>query len=197
MTTRTICFINQKGGCGKSSCCFHLAGYFAQMGMNVLLVDADPQGLLSQAFLGSALVETLSAGETLAALFDESSYFRCPRLLPKNTAFERISLVCANQTLARFNSPSPHEAGLAQFAVRQLIDELGPYDVALIDCPPNLYLCSWNAMLAADFLVIPVPPEDFGAQGLRVVHEALHNRVDVVLGDEPVGGVHRHHRRDR
>ena len=52
---------------------------------------------------------------------------------------------------------------------------LGGYDVIYIDCPPNLYLCSWSAMLAADHVVIPVPPEDFGTQGLRVVHQAIEN----------------------
>ena len=30
-------------------------------------------------------------------------------------------------------------------------------------------------MLASDFVVIPVPPEDFGTQGLRVVHQAIQN----------------------
>jgi chromosome partitioning protein len=50
----TLCFINQKGGCGKSSTCFHLAGCLAELGFEVLLVDADPQGSLSQAFFGSA-----------------------------------------------------------------------------------------------------------------------------------------------
>ena len=47
------------------------------------------------------------------------------------------------------------------------------YDLVLIDCPPNLYQCSWNALLAADYVVVPVPPEDFGAQGLRAVHQAI------------------------
>ena len=30
-------------------------------------------------------------------------------------------------------------------------------------------------MVAADFVVIPVPPEDFGTQGLRAVHQAIDN----------------------
>jgi len=45
--TTSICLINQKGGCGKSSTCFHLAGAFAALGQRVLLVDADPQGSIS------------------------------------------------------------------------------------------------------------------------------------------------------
>ncbi|MGE0770058.1 MAG: ParA family protein, partial [Hyphomicrobiaceae bacterium] len=60
MATPRLCFINQKGGCGKSSTVFHLGGYFAQLGMRPLLVDVDPQGSLSQGFFGSAQVESLS-----------------------------------------------------------------------------------------------------------------------------------------
>ena len=47
------------------------------------------------------------------------------------------------------------------------------FDLILIDCPPNLYQCSWNALLASKFVVIPVPPEDFATQGLRTVHQAI------------------------
>lgn len=169
----TICLINQKGGCGKSSSCFHLAGHFAKAGKNVLLIDADPQGSLSQGFFGSAFIETLESSETLAALFDDEQFLSCPKGLPQPTPFPDISIVRANQTLAPYNVPCPEKSGMKQYALRGFLDELDGYDVVLIDCPPNLYQCSWNAMIAADFVVIPVPPEDFGTQGLRVVHQAI------------------------
>ena len=60
----TLCIINQKGGSGKSSTCFHVGGTFARQGLKVLLVDADPQGSLSQGFCGSAVVESLTRAET-------------------------------------------------------------------------------------------------------------------------------------
>lgn len=175
MRTTTLCFINQKGGCGKSSSCFHLSGHFAASGMNVLLIDADPQGSLSQGFFGSALVESLDRSETLAALFDDECYLSSPDSLPLLTPIERISIIPANQTLARFNVPAPETAGMQQYALRSSLEELEGYDLVLIDCPPNLYQCSWNAMVAADMVAIPVPPEDFGTQGLRVVHQAIDN----------------------
>ena len=175
MASLTLCLINQKGGCGKSSTCFHLSGALAAAGLSVLLVDADPQGSLSQGFLGSDFVENLPASRTLAALFDEECFFLDQQQLILETDFKNISLVPTNQHLARFNVPEPELAGMTQFAIREFLDQFDGFDVALIDCPPNLYQCSWNSMIAADYVVIPVPPEDFGTQGLRAVHQAIDN----------------------
>ena len=47
-----ITALNQKGGVGKTSTCYHLAGTLAQAGRRVLLVDNDPQASLTQGFLG-------------------------------------------------------------------------------------------------------------------------------------------------
>lgn len=175
MEQTTICLINQKGGCGKSSTCFHLAGAYALQGFRVLLVDADPQGSLSQGFLGSAYVENLPLEQTLAAVFDDECGFLDFQSLLHPTEFERITIIPTNQNLAPHNMPVPENQGLKQYAVRELLDAFPDYDIVLIDCPPNLYLCSWASMVAADYVVIPVPPEDFGTQGLRTVHQAVEN----------------------
>jgi len=170
-----IAFINQKGGCGKSSTCLHLAGAFASAGRRVLLIDADPQGSLSQGFFGSALIENLPAHETLAGLFGDSHHSVHPPRLIAPTSFAAISVVRANQTLAPHNVPQPERSGLTQFVLQSFVRDLTGFDLVLIDCPPNLYQATWNALLASDFVVIPVPPEDFGTQGLRAVHQALDN----------------------
>lgn len=173
MAATIICFINQKGGCGKSSCCFHLGGALAAAGQRVLLVDADPQGSLSQGFFGPAQVEVMPAQETLAAAFVGDGPRPVLHNLVRSTRFERLDLICANQTLAPYNRPSPEQSGLTQFVLKDLFSDSSAHDVILVDCPPNLYQCSWNALVAADYVVIPVPPEDFGAQGLRVVDQAI------------------------
>lgn len=169
----TFCLINQKGGCGKSSTCFHLAGAFAAQGLNVLLLDMDPQGSLSQGFLGSSIVESLELDQTLAMLFDEANFFAQRDRILHPTEFGGITLCPSNQLLAPFNAPEPEKTGMLQYAIREFVAEQSGFDIILIDCPPNLYRCSWTAMVAADQVLIPVPPEDFGTQGLRAVHQCV------------------------
>lgn len=170
-----FCLINQKGGVGKSSTCFHLAGAYAAAEYRVLVIDADPQGSVSQGFFGSEAVEEMTSELTVSALFDETCGFLDWTRLIHETAFERIHVCPANQELARQNTPCPEDSGLSQYALREFVEDQSAYDIILIDCPPNLYRCSWTAMIAADWVIVPVNPEDFGTQGLRAVHQAVTN----------------------
>jgi chromosome partitioning protein len=128
---------------------------------------------LSQGFFGSSIVEQLPAERTVAALFDEAAFAANADELICPTDFEHITLLPANHGLAPFNTPLPEGSGIEQFLLREFIEDRADVDIVLIDCPPNLYRCSWTAMLAADWVVVPVPPEDFGTQGLRAVHQAI------------------------
>ena len=181
MKNITISFLNQKGGVGKSSTVFHLAGYLASAGFSVLMIDADPQGSLGNGYFGAGEIENLPTEQTLAAIFDDDSIAPAPETLCVPPMLQNVGLVRTNHQLARYNIPAPEESGVKQFAIRGFLDELLEtlcFDFVLIDCPPNLYQCSWNALIASNFVIIPVPPEDFGAQGLRVVHQAIeHARV--------------------
>lgn len=140
-----------------------------------MLIDADPQGSLSQGFFGSTTIENLPAAQTLAALFADDLIPHSLDSLIVDTSFSGITMVRTNQWLAAFNQPEPEKCGMLQFVISEFLRTISNVDVVIIDCPPNLYLCSWSAMLASDYVLIPVPPEDFGTQGLRVVHQAIEN----------------------
>ena len=61
-----------------------------------------------------------------------------------------------------------------QLALRRFLRErsvAAEYALALIDCPPNLNLCSLAALVAADVMLVPVQAEDFGAQGIAAVRD--------------------------
>ena len=80
-----------------------------------------------------------------------------------------------SQAATRYNLPEPESAPFeVQTCLRSFLDEVrGLYDIVLIDNAPNLHLCSWAALIAADGLVVPLQAEDYGAQGLGPVQDAV------------------------
>lgn len=170
----TIVLLNQKGGVGKTSTCHHLAGTFAQDGRRVLLVDTDPQASLTQGFWGPQAARALDPATTVAAILAGDEPF--PDQVIKPTGVSRIDLVPGSRRANSFNLPDPHLADPeVQVRLREFLDAdvRARYDLILIDCPPNLCLCSWAALTAADGLIVPLQPEDYGAQGIIDVQESI------------------------
>ena len=71
MAVMTISLLARKGGVGRTTTTLNLAGVWAKEGARVLCFDMDSQASLSRCLLGSELVETRHASETIAGLFDQ------------------------------------------------------------------------------------------------------------------------------
>jgi chromosome partitioning protein len=167
-----IAAINLKGGVGKTSACFHLAGELARTGHRVLAVDNDPQGSLTAAFHGPTEARRLDPAGTIAAVYNGADPL--PEAVIRPTPFAGIDLLPGSRFAADHNNARPHAAPFEiQVCLRDFLDQVrNNYAVVLIDCPPNLNVCSWAAMTAADAYLVPLQPEDFGAQGVTDVTEA-------------------------
>jgi chromosome partitioning protein len=176
-----ITALNQKGGVGKTSTCYHLAGTLAHSGRRVLLVDNDPQASLTQGFLGPDATRRLGAADTIAAVYDQVAL---PEQVIHTTGVAGVELLAGSRLASRFNVPEPHRTDwLLQISLREFLGEVRDrYDFVLIDCPPNLHLASWAALVASDALVVPLQPEDFGAQGIVDVQESI---ARVAAGPNP------------
>lgn len=172
-----ICLLNQKGGVGKTSTCHHISGSLARNGARVLLIDNDPQSSLTQGFWGPLATRQLDPAETMAAVLGGEEPF--PAAVIKPTGVSGIDILPGSKRATSYNVPDPHLADpAAQLSLRVFLEEVrNEYDYVLIDCPPNLHLCSWAALVSADHLIVPLKPEDYGAQGIIDVQES----VDLVL----------------
>jgi chromosome partitioning protein len=168
----TIAAVNLKGGVGKTSLVLHVAGALARLGHRILAVDADPQASLTAGFLGIEETRCLVPAITVAAVLGGDDPY--PEAVVRPTAFAGIDLLPGSRHAVGFNVPHPHLTPYEdQVRLRDFLAHVrAAYDLILIDCPPNLHLCSWAAMASADALLVPVQPENFGSQGTVDVLES-------------------------
>jgi chromosome partitioning protein len=169
----TVTFMNQKGGVGKTSSCFHLAGALAKDRYRVLLIDNDPQASLTQGFFGPDATRAIAPGSSVAALYDPG-YDPPPELLIVPSGCDGISLVPGSIALTRFNKLPDEVWPDSEQGIRSFVEAVeGEFDLILIDCPPNLHLCSWASLVTSDWIVVPLQAEDFGSQGLAPVQASI------------------------
>src|SRR3954470_8269362 len=128
-----ITALNQKGGVGKTSTCYHLAGTLALAGRRVLLVDNDPQSSLTQGFFGPVATLQIDPAETIDAILRGMEPF--PGMVIKPTGIPGVDLIPGSKRATLLNVPAPHEADpVHQFSLREFLGEVkGGYDMVIID----------------------------------------------------------------
>lgn len=168
---RVIAIVNQKGGVGKTSLCFHVSAAFAAICPRVVLIDNDPQASLTQGWIGPQATEELPPEATLAAAYAEDPHDVA--VLVRPTDVPRVELIAGSWSLGDVNVSLPMRAPWEhQQAIAGLVEDLGgdrSNGVVLIDCPPNLHVLAWAALVAADLVLVPVQAEDYGSQGIAAI----------------------------
>ncbi len=167
---RTIAIVNQKGGCGKTTTTVNLAGALEADGHRVLVVDLDPQAHATLALgvdpdeLDENLYEVLAepGGEAqLAAVLVNVS--------------ERMDLAPSSIVLSALEQKLAAERQDARtLRVKTALEGLGAaYDFVLIDCPPNVGLLTFNALRAAQEVIIPLEASFFAIDGVQKLLETI------------------------
>ncbi|MFD7309203.1 AAA family ATPase [Promicromonospora sp. NPDC059942] len=166
--TRIITVANQKGGVGKTTTTVNIAAGLAQSGLNVLVIDNDPQGNASTA-LGiehragtPSVYEILVEGEPLANTIqqcpDIPNLWGVPATIDlSGSEIELISLVSRETRLRK---------ALDKYLADRVAAGEERIDYVLIDCPPSLGLLTVNAFVAGREVFIPVQCEYYALEGL-------------------------------
>ncbi|MEB0114356.1 AAA family ATPase [Variovorax sp. RTB1] len=160
----TISIANFKGGTTKTTTAMTLAQGLSLMGHKVLVIDTDPQASLTTLFGILPDVE-IKQSDTLMALADGS--LTSVRSLIRNTYWDGLDLVPSASSLfdAEFMLPNRQSRegtkGFEFYRVLDLgIDDVrADYDVIIIDSPPALSYLTLNALMAANGIIMPLPPE--------------------------------------
>ena len=152
---KTISVINQKGGVGKTTITFNLAKGLAEKGSKVLVIDNDPQGNLTGAFLNDPT--TLKAN-----VLDLYSNERV-RITPEKIN-DSLFLIGSNIHLSKI---SDGEFDII-FRLKEGLEKAKQdFDYVLIDCLPAFGYLNMAALNAADFVLIPTKPAPFALAGLK------------------------------
>ena len=165
---RVLTVANQKGGVGKTTSTVNLAAALALHGLQVLVIDLDPQGNASTALavehhadvpsVYDVLIESRPLAEVVVPVEAIPGLLCAPATIDLAGAeIELVSMVARETRLDR---------ALTAYLAEQAKREDGGIDYVLIDCPPSLGLLTVNAFVAAREVLIPIQCEYYALEGL-------------------------------
>jgi chromosome partitioning protein len=161
----TIATVNFKGGSGKTTTTMHLAQALTLMGRRVLVVDLDPQGSATTlaGWLPGADVEEKDTALSIFTGGETSPKDLTHAVRP--SYWDGLDIVPATPDLFAAEAALPQLAARADSAWWALLHTAlqplsGAYDYILIDTAPSLSYMAVNAAMAADGLLMPLPPEN-------------------------------------
>jgi chromosome partitioning protein len=147
----TIAVLSLKGGTGKTTTVRTLADVLRQVGLDVLTVDLDPQGNLSDYFdvprEAAPTVADVLSGDAKA----------------KDAVHDGV--IPSSLNLAEVERALSGKMGRELVLKKALKDVRKAYDVILVDCPPALGLLTINGLVAADYALISSEAQYFALQG--------------------------------
>jgi len=164
--TRTIAIINNKGGVGKTTSCLNLGVALSLLNKKVLLVDIDPQGNLTDAFININQLQY-----TIKDLL-EGTITDINQVIKRNVR-PYIDLIPSNNLLNGTEEKLLNEMSRETILKRILEPIKNNYDYVLIDCPPSLNLIVLNSLTASSEAIIPIATEYHALTGTNTIIQTI------------------------
>lgn len=166
--TRKIAVANEKGGVGKTATIVNLGAALSLRGLEVLVVDMDPQFNATQG-LGVALED--GAPTVYDLLQDDAGPDSADVVVP--TRWPRLSCLPSIPDLAGAEVELVEVAGRENRLGEGLADLDGRYDVILLDTPPSLSLLTVNVFAYADEVLIPCQTHPYAFAALNDLFDTI------------------------
>ena len=165
-----IAVTNAKGGVGKTTTAVNLVAGFANRNKKTLLVDPDPQGHSTRCYFRSEPERDVSD-----FIMDRPSQaYRA--VFP--TDYPEVDIVPATPRLSETAELLSARIRREERLDRALSALPEDYRMILIDCPPSLGILTYNAINAADLLLVPVQPGVGAVVGLEALIETARELRD-------------------
>lgn len=187
---KVLTFFNHAGGVAKTSTVRDVGFVLAELGRRVLLIDLDPQANLTS-WLG--VTDDISLTQTVypAVLGEADSDEGDPEsaevlTLPEPLHVHGMDLIPSHLNLAMVEREIL-TVFMGVVRLREAVRRLSGYDYVLIDPPPSLGQLSALAVVAADRVVVPLPTNRKGLDGIPTVIKMVREyrraapRLDIAL----------------
>ena len=180
--TRTIALINNKGGVGKTTSCLNIGVALSKVNKKVLLVDIDPQGNLSDAFININQVQHTIKDLLEGTITDINQVI-------KRQVKPNIDLLPSNNLLNGTEEKLLNQMSRETILKRILEPIKNNYDYVLIDCPPSLNLLVLNSLTASSEAIIPIATEYHALTGTNTILQTIQQVKTLLNSNLRLSGV--------
>lgn len=160
--SKTITFINEKGGVGKTSACFNAAWELANRGKRILMIDMDGQKANLTFFTGAdSMIDNM---QTMADVFKKD--------LPITSCIfhlkDNLDLVPANADMVNIGM----EAKVIKFR-KSLQEVTESYDYIFIDVNPAPGWSHYLSLSVSDYAIVVMLPDIASLEGNKGILETI------------------------
>ena len=179
-----ITFCNRKGGTGKTTTAVHVAGGLAREGLDVLLVDLDPQAHATL-WLGRGQV----SGRTIVEfLGEEKGRYGADGCLVE-TGVQGLRLLPSDKRAAELEVTHGKRPGAAHMLRRALTHLEKEFHHIVIDTPPYIGLLMTMGLLASDTVFITTSLQFLAVEGLKEMLLLVDKVAERANPDLTFGGI--------
>lgn len=170
--TQSICFLNQKGGVGKTTIAHNTAYILAtHHHQKVLLLDLDQQGNASEIYVADKNKEP-SVGKIFGEKNVDVSQL-INQACVRGKLVEGMDIIHSNMSLSKSLKEIPVRTYKEKILAKSLAPIVSQYDYIILDCPASIEDSVINAIYFSKRFLIPVEMGGFASSAIQDVLELI------------------------